>query len=112
MLIMSSDIQNYMENFDQLTQERFRILYNLIYECSDENIIEKLWAKLPSFYVEDNFVRIIPFKDHFNLEAKAVLLYKDEIKEFKITPKGMLQIFHNQQIPSDILKNIFRESFI
>jgi uncharacterized protein YdhG (YjbR/CyaY superfamily) len=87
------------------------MLYGLIYESTSQNIDEKLWAKLPSFYVNDNFVRIIPFKDHINIEAKTVVLHRNELSEYKITPKGMLQIFHNQQVPCELLKIIFKESF-
>ncbi|WP_041700250.1 hypothetical protein [Clostridium sp. BNL1100] len=57
-----------------------------------------------------NFVRLIPFKDHISIEAKAVVFYKDELTEYKITPKGMLQIFHNQQVPFERLEKIFKES--
>ena len=31
-----------------------------------------MWAKLPTYYVGESFVRLIPFKDHINIEAKAV----------------------------------------
>ncbi|MCM3038784.1 hypothetical protein M3201_03595 [Paenibacillus motobuensis] len=58
----------------------------------------------------NNFIRIIPFKGHINVEARTVLSHKDEIREYKITPKGMLQVFHNQQIPNELLKVIFKES--
>ena len=61
--------------------------------------------------VNDNFIRLIPFKDHINIEAKAVVFHKDQLTEYKITPKGMMQIFHNQQIPCELLKAIFKESF-
>lgn len=33
------------------------------------------------------------------MEARAVLSHINELSDYKITPKGMLQIFHNQQIP-------------
>jgi len=33
------------------------------------------------------------------------------LSEYKITPKGMLQIFHNQQVQGELLKTIFKESF-
>lgn len=107
---MKEEILNYIESFDEKTKERFNMLYELIYESSTKSIDEKLWAKLPSFYVEDKFVRIIPFKDHINVEAKAVLSHKDELSEYKITPKGMLQVFHKQQVPCELLKIIFAES--
>lgn len=87
------------------------MLYGLIYESTSYNIDEKLWAKLPSFYLDNNFVRLIPFKDHINVEAKAVIFHKEELSEYKITPKGMLQVFHNQQVPCELIKVIFKESF-
>ena len=108
---MREDIYNYLENFEEQTKERFCMLYGLIYESTSRNIVENLWAKLPSFYVDNNFIRLIPFKDHVNIEAKAVNFHKDQLSEYKITPKGMLQIFHNQQVPCELLKLIFKESF-
>ena len=97
---MKEDIDKYLENFEEQTKQRFSILYRLIYESTTQNINEILWAKIPSFYVDNNFVRLIPFKDHINVEAKAVIYHKEELSEYKITPKGMLQIFHNQQVHS------------
>lgn len=107
---MKEDIYTYLEKFEEQTKQRFCDLHKLIYESTSSNIDEKLWAKLPSFYVNDNFVRLIPFKDHINIAAKAVVFHKDELFEYKITPKGMLQIFHNQQVPCELLKTIFKES--
>lgn len=108
---MKQDILDYLEKFEEQTKQRFFMLYKLIYESTPRSIEERLWAKLPSFYVDDNFIRLIPFKDHINIEAKAVIFHKDELSEHKITPKGMLQIFHNQQVPCELLKVIFEESF-
>ena len=105
---MREDIFNYLDKLEEETKQRFNMMYGLIYESTSQNINEKLWAKLPSFYVEKNFVRLIPFKDHINIEAKSV---RNELPEYKITPKGMLQIFHNQQVPCELLKIIFKESF-
>ncbi len=70
-----------------------------------------LWAQLPSFYVGDRFVRIIPFKDHINIEAKAILSHQESLTEYQLTPKGMLQIKHKQSVPIEVLKKIFQESF-
>jgi len=67
---------------------------------------EKLWAKLPSYYIEDKCIRFIPFKDHINIEAKSILQYKKELKEFKIIPKGMLQIYIDQEIPESLLQEM------
>lgn len=71
---------------------------------------EVLWAKLPSYYVGEACVRLIPFKDHINIEAKAVPEYRQLLSGYKITPKGMLQIFAGQELPSDVLKKIFAKT--
>ena len=68
---------------------------------------ETLWAKLPSHYVGESFVRVIPFKDHINIEAKAISEYKEMLSGYKVTTKGMLQIFLKQELPVDVLKEIF-----
>lgn len=107
---MIEEISTYLDKFDEQTRQKFYVLHKLIHESTTQKIQEKLWAKLPSYYVENNFVRVIPFKNHTNIEAKAVLSHRDELYEYKITPKGMLQIFHQQQIPSALLKIIFKES--
>ncbi|WP_066890274.1 hypothetical protein [Clostridium nigeriense] len=108
---MKEDIYNYLENFDEETKQRFNLLYRIICESTTQTINEKFWAKLPSFYVDNNFVRIIPFKDHINIESKNINFYKEELLEYKLTPKGMLQIFNNQQVPYELLKIIFKENF-
>ena len=45
------------------------------------------------------------------MESKAVVLHRSELSEYKISPKGMLQIFHSKQVPCELLKIIFKESF-
>ena len=73
---------------------------------------ETMWAKMPSFYVGKNFVRLIPFKDHINIEARAIIEHREELLGYKISPKGMLQIFSNQQIPGEVLMRVFKETLI
>ena len=107
---MIEDITCYLDRFNEQTKRRFYALRDLIYQSTSKTIDEKFWAKLPSFYVDRNFVRIIPFKDHINIEAKAVLAHKDELSKYRLTPGGMLQIYHNQQIPNEMLKGLFKES--
>ena len=69
---------------------------------------ETMWAKMPSFYVGKNFVRLIPFKDHINIEARTIIAHREELSGYKISPKGMLQIFANQQIPREALMRVFK----
>ena len=104
---MIEDIIKYIENFDDVTRQRFCMLYELIYESTPFKIDERVWAKLPSFYVGNEFIRVIPFKDHLNIEAKAILSHNHELSGYKVTPNGKLQIFNNQNIPDRIHKVIF-----
>ena len=71
---------------------------------------ETLWAKLPSYYAGDSFVRLIPFKDHINIEAQAIIQHKEKLAGYKITPNGMVQIYLKQDIPCEVLKQIFAET--
>ncbi len=107
---MKEEIYNYFGTLNEETKQRFQQLYNLIYENTSCTIEEKMWAKLPSFYNHDNFIRIVPFKDHINIEARAAVLYKEELSAYKFTPKGMLQIFHSQPVPEKLLIAIINES--
>ena len=71
---------------------------------------EVLWARIPSYYIGDRFIRLIPFKDHINVEAKGVLEHRNELSDYKITPKGMLCLYTNQEIPTSALKTIIYDT--
>lgn len=109
---MNKETQDYIKKYSEETQKLFIELRNLIIQSIPCKIEEKLWAKLPSFYIGDRFIRIIPFKDHINIEASAIVAHKHQLEQFKITPKGMLQIYLNQSIPHDALQTIFRETLL
>lgn len=107
---MNKEVQEYVEKYSVEIKELFRKLRNLVLDSVFDDIEEKLWAKLPSYYVGENFVRLIPFKDHINIEAKTMMQYKEELADYKMTPKGMLQIFVEQDVPEELLSKVFNES--
>lgn len=107
---MNKEVQEYVEKYPIEVKELFGKLRNLLLDSVFDDIEEKLWAKLPSYYVGENFVRLIPFKDHINIEAKTMMQYKDELADYKMTPKGMLQIFVGQEVPEELLLKVFNES--
>jgi hypothetical protein len=111
-MIMNEAIEAYLEKYNKEVKELFYELRKLILESVPYEIEEKLWAKLPSFYVGEKFIRIIAFKDHINIEAAAIMEHKQQLEQFKLTPKGMLQIYLNQDIPSTVLNAIFTETFM
>ena len=107
---MNEQIKEYLDKYPSEIIDIYKVLRKLIFESSPSEPQETLWAKIPSYYVGDSFVRIIPFKDHINVEAKAVREHKEELSDYKVTPKGMLQIFIKQEMPVDVLKKIFSKT--
>lgn len=107
---MNEQIKEYLEKYPSEITTMYNTLRNLIFDSAPSEPQETLWAKIPSYYIGDSFVRLIPFKDHINIEAKAVLEHQEELSGYKITPKGMLQVFIKQEISEDILKKIFAET--
>ncbi|MFV0341817.1 MAG: DUF1801 domain-containing protein [Anaerocolumna sp.] len=109
---MKKEVQEYTQKYCADIQKLFFDLRNLVYQSIPCEIEEKLWAKIPSYYVGEKFIRIIPFKDHINIEAKAAVEYINDLVQYKLTPKGMLQIYLNQSIPNSILITIFHETLM
>ena len=107
---MTEQVSLYLEKFPGEVSDLFNALRNIIFDSASSKPEELLWAKLPSYYVGASFVRLIPFKDHINIEAKTAAEHKGELHGYKMTPKGMLQIFVGQKIPVDVLRQIFAET--
>lgn len=107
---MDKKIEELLDKQTEKVADLYDKTRQIVYESTGEPLTETLWAKLPSYCVGEKFVRLIPFKDHINIEAAAIIHYKDELSGYKITPKGMLQIFVGQEIPADILNKIFKET--
>ncbi|MGN0650891.1 MAG: DUF1801 domain-containing protein [Oscillospiraceae bacterium] len=107
---MNEQIKEYLGKYPVEIADLYTEIRELIYASSAVEPEEKLWAKLPSYYVGEAFVRLIPFKDHINIEAQAAALHKDELAGCKFTPKGMAQIFVGQSLPVEALKQVFKET--
>lgn len=107
---MNEQVREYLTRYPQEIFDMYEQLRTMIYACASREPEETLWAKLPSYYVGAAFVRLIPFKDHINIEAQAVLRHAEALAGYRITPKGMLQIYLKQAIPCDVLKQIFTET--
>lgn len=105
---MNEQIEQYLSGYPEEIAALFSLLRQLIYDCAAPE--ETLWARLPSYLAGEHFVRLIPFKDHINIEARAVLAHREELTGYKITPKGMLQLYVKQAVPSEVLRKIFTET--
>lgn len=107
---MNEQIKTYLKKYPQEIVDMFTELRQLVFDSVNIVPEETMWAKLPSYYNGEKVVRLIPFKDHINVEASAVIQHNDKLADYKITPKGMLQIYVKQDIPGDALKQIFAET--
>lgn len=84
----------------------------MVFQSASCHIDERLWAKLPSYYNGDRFIRIIPFKDQINIKTAAIKEYRAELNGFKIAPKGMLQAYLHQNLPAGILLEAFKQALL
>ena len=107
---MNEQVKEYIDKYPNNIIEMYNTLRKLIFDSVSSEPQETMWAILPTYYVGESFVRLIPFKDHINIEAKAVLANTEMLSGYKVTPKGMLQIFLKQDIPADVLRKIFVET--
>ena len=107
---MKEQVKDYIDKYPSEIVDMYLNLRQMIFDSVSGKPEETLWAKLPSYYVGDSVVRLIPFKDHINVEAKAVMQHAGELAGYKITPKGMVQIYLKQEIPYEALKQIFSET--
>ena len=107
---MNEQVSLYLSKFPCEVIDLFHAIRCIIFDVASTKPEERLWGKLPSYYVGASFVRLIVFKDHINVEAKAAAEHTDELVGYKMTPKGMLQIFISQKLPSDVLKKIIAET--
>lgn len=103
----SQEITEYFTKYEAEKAERLETIRALIHENIPE-INEKMWTRVPCFYIDKTSIVIRVFGDHINFIADTVVQYKSELIDYKITPKGMLQILDNQELPLDTLKKIIR----
>jgi uncharacterized protein YdhG (YjbR/CyaY superfamily) len=99
------EITEYFAKYEPEKIVRLEVIRTLIHESMPQ-FNEKMWTKVPCFYTDKKTIVIRVFEDHINFISDSVLQYKDEFLEYKITPKGMLQIFDNQELPLESLKKI------
>lgn len=109
---MEKEIKEYLAKYSAEINNLYIKLREVVYSGATCEIEEKMWAKLPSYYVGENFVRLIPFKDHINVEAQKIIDYKGELDGYKITPKGMLQIYVGEEVPREVLMKVFRDTLL
>ncbi len=109
-MIMDYDIEKAIYRYPEGIVNMFMILRGIVFSCLETKPEEKLCDKIPSYYIGNQFVRLIPSKHHIRIEAAALLQHKKELTGYKITTKGLLQIYPDQDIPKEVLRKIFSDT--
>lgn len=107
---MNEQVKALLDKFPEEIAALFLQLRQLILDSAPCEPTEALWARMPTYTAGDAFIRLIPFKDHINVEASAVLAHRDALAGFKLTPKGMLQLYTGQELPRASLLEIFADT--
>lgn len=107
---MNEDVQKLLDGLGPEAQALFMQVRALVTEAAGGGAQEALWARLPTYTANGRFVRLIPFKDHLNVEAAAALSHRERLPEYRFTPKGMLQLRVGQPVPARELRQIFEET--
>lgn len=120
---MNKEFEFVFERLDKSSVALLKELDALLHESLAVQPSEKVWSKMPMYYIGERSIILAPFKGHVNIVSNAetsrkamglpnaILAHRDELTEYKITPKGMLQIFCGQTVPKAQLSMIFRETF-
>ena len=103
---MNEQVKEYLDKYTDDIRALYHDIRRLLMEMQPIPE-ERLWAKMPSYYVGEAYVRLIPFQDHINIEAKAIPQFMQKLGDYKVTPKGMLQIYLKDKIPFEALKSVF-----
>lgn len=107
---MNNEVTQYLEKYPQEIADLCSAVREMICALPQLEIEEKLWAKMPSYYCGSRFIRIIPFKNHVNIEASGFALHKEAFEGCTFTPKGMLQLFPKQKMDLQLLRLAFLDT--
>lgn len=107
---MNAEVSLRLAAFPPELRNLYDELGTLLLESAAQDVEERLWAKMPSYYVGEQYVRLVPFPDHINVQADSILEHREELQGYRLTPKGMLQIYTWQQVPTEVLRKVFSEA--
>lgn len=85
---MDEQVRQYVEQYPSGIADMYQALRTLILDSAPAPLQEKLWARLPSYYAGEAFVRLIPFKDHINIEASAAAAHRQALTGYKRRPRA------------------------
>ena len=109
---MTPDIEEYIEKYPEEIIRLFMKTRDIVLSIDGISIEEKMWAKLPSYYYGGKVVRIIPFKDHINIEADGLAKHASKFEDSSLHQRECLQIQYNQEVDFDALKTVFLDTYM
>jgi len=113
-------IEEYIQTLSQKEQSCYYTLKTLI-EHVYPHVKVVLFAKQPYFYLVEhehiNFHRrpsimMAFFRDHVNIFTTANQVFRKILPMYKFTEKHTLQLYFDQKIQEEELKELFRQSLI
>mgnify|MGYP001161942543 CR=1 FL=1 len=115
-----TQIETYLDGLSNLQRDyydQFKALIESVYP----KVKVYLFAKQPYFYLEEhesiNFHRrpsimMAFFKDHVNIFSTANAIFQSRLPMYTFTEKHTLQIYFDQRLEDDVLKELFKASLI
>lgn len=99
-------VENYISQFDQVTQTRLHSIYDAVAKAYPQ-LKMKISYGMPTFYANHNILHFAGFKKHISIfpGPKAIEAFKDELTIYKLS-KGTIQFASNQDIPIDLILRI------
>lgn len=94
---MNEQVKDYINKYPSEIIDMYNHLRQIIFDSVPCEPEERLWAKLPSYYIGESVVRLIPFKDHINIVAQAVIQHEEGYRyEQIIENHANLEIFRKK----------------
>lgn len=107
---MTKHIESYINPFPSLIQERYHQLVELLVSI-EPTLLPYIWAGVPTFQKDNHYVRFILFKDHININTSLGISVNELKPNYKITPKGMVQVFTHEPLDLTWMALLFRTVF-
>lgn len=103
-----SNIQEYINQFPETTQEKLQEIYLIIKQTAPE-ASEKISYGMPTFYLQGNLVHFAAYKNHigFYPAPSGLENFKEEISKYKHS-KGAVQFPLDKPLPKKLIERIVK----
>ena len=104
-----SNIDEYIQSFDALTQEYLKQLRQCILDIAPSETTETISYKMPTFRYNGNLIHFAAFKKHIGIYPgpKVIEAFSEQISSYK-TSKGAIQLPLDKPLPISLVQDILR----